>query len=248
MSTFTELIAEGEAVPTQGWDFSWFDGRATEERPPWRYSELIGGRAGDARAMLDIQTGGAEVLSRIPAPPPLLRATESWEPNLELARSRLEPLGGEVAHVADTEPLPYADATFDLVVSRHPTVVQWPEIARVLAPGGTYLSQQVGAASVHELSVAMMGEFEPSMGRSHERAIVEAESVGLRVREVQTATLKMTFDDIGAVVAFLRKVVWIVPGFTVAAYRPQLRKLHERIEAEGPFVAHATRFLIEASR
>jgi hypothetical protein len=33
--TFDELVAEGEAVPTEGWDFSWFDGRATEERPSW---------------------------------------------------------------------------------------------------------------------------------------------------------------------------------------------------------------------
>ena len=36
--TFDELIAEGDAVPLAGWDFSWFDGRATEERPPWGYA------------------------------------------------------------------------------------------------------------------------------------------------------------------------------------------------------------------
>lgn len=35
--TFEELLAEGESVPVEGWDFSWFDGRATEERPPWGY-------------------------------------------------------------------------------------------------------------------------------------------------------------------------------------------------------------------
>jgi hypothetical protein len=28
-----ELIAEGGAVPVAGWDFSWFSGRAPEERP-----------------------------------------------------------------------------------------------------------------------------------------------------------------------------------------------------------------------
>ena len=33
--TFDEEIAEGLAVPTDGWDFSWFAGRATEERPGW---------------------------------------------------------------------------------------------------------------------------------------------------------------------------------------------------------------------
>jgi hypothetical protein len=40
----------------------------------------------------------------------------------------------------------------------------------------------------------------------------------------------------------------MVPGFTVAAYLPQLRALHARIEADGPFVASAGRFLIEAVR
>ena len=47
---------------------------------------------------------------------------------------------------------------------------------------------------------------------------------------------------------FLRKVIWMVPGFTVAEYREQLRALHDRIESEGPFIAYATRFLIEARK
>lgn len=56
----------------------------------------------------------------------------------------------------------------------------------------------------------------------------------------------MVFDDIGAVVAFLNKVVWTVPGFTVEGYRDRLAALHNRIESQGPFVSHAERFLIEA--
>jgi hypothetical protein len=43
-------------------------------------------------------------------------------------------------------------------------------------------------------------------------------------------------------------VIWIVPEFTVEAYRDQLRALHDRIEAEGPFVATSGRFLIEATQ
>ena len=58
----------------------------------------------------------------------------------------------------------------------------------------------------------------------------------------------MEFHDIGAVVHFLRKVVWMVPGFTVDQYRTRLLDLHERIVAEGPFVAHSSRHLIEARR
>ena len=40
----------------------------------------------------------------------------------------------------------------------------------------------------------------------------------------------------------------MVPGFTVAQYRDRLRELHDRIEADGPFVAHSTRFLIDACK
>jgi hypothetical protein len=54
------------------------------------------------------------------------------------------------------------------------------------------------------------------------------------------------FSDIGAVVHFLRKVVWTVPDFTVERYRPQLRELHRRIERDGVFVRHCQRYLIQA--
>ena len=60
--------------------------------------------------------------------------------------------------------------------------------------------------------------------------------------------LRVEFFDIGAVIYFLRKVIWTVPGFTVDGYRRQLRELHERIEADGPFVAHSTRILVEARK
>ena len=43
-------------------------------------------------------------------------------------------------------------------------------------------------------------------------------------------------------------MIWTVPDFTVERYRKRLRELHERIEAEGPFVAHATRVLVDARK
>jgi hypothetical protein len=135
-ATFDELLAEGDAVPVEGWDFSWFAGRATEERPPWGYSRLIGERMATAAAGLDIQTGGGEVLAQIPDPPAVLAATESWPPNIAVARRNLHALGATVIEVADDAPLPFADGSFDLVVSRHPTVVLWTEIARVCGRAG----------------------------------------------------------------------------------------------------------------
>lgn len=252
MSTFAELIAEGASVPVAGWDFSWFAGRAREERPSWGYVGLLRERAGRANAVLDVQTGGGEVFAealagagRVPA---TVAATESWPPNAELAADRLRPYGGVVTRADDLAPLPFPAAAFDLVVSRHPVVTGWPEVARVLGPGGTYLSQQVGPGSVRELTDFMMGPQPVGLDREPRRAAAAATAAGLNVVDLRAESLTMEFDDVAAVVVFLRKVIWIVPDFTVARYRDQLAALHERIQRDGPFRAHSERFLIEAVR
>ncbi len=77
-TTFESLVREGELVPLDGWDFSWFEGRAVEERPSWGYARMIGERMARSSAGLDIQTGGGEVLATIPRPPAVLRATEAY--------------------------------------------------------------------------------------------------------------------------------------------------------------------------
>ncbi len=177
-------------------------------------------------------------------------ATESWPPNLAKATRLLHPLGAVVVADEDEPPLPFADEAFDLVTSRHPVTVWWQEIARVLRPGGTYLSQQVGPSSVFELVEYFLGPqpAEVRRARHPDDARKEAEAAGLEVVDLRFESLRTEFSDIGAVVYFLRKVVWMVPGFTVGQYRDRLRDLHERIASEGPFLAHTTRFLIEARK
>ncbi|WP_405874323.1 methyltransferase domain-containing protein [Streptomyces zaomyceticus] len=248
--TFEDLITEADAAPMEGWDFSWLEGRATEQRPSWGYQRMMGERMARAAAALDIQTGGGEVLAGVPKLPPLVVATESWPPNVAEATGLLHPLGAVVVADEDEPPLPFADKAFDLVVSRHPVTVWWQEIARVLTPGGTYFSQQVGPASVFELVEYFLGPQPEEVRRSRhpDDARREAEAAGLEVVEVRSESLRTEFHDVGAVVYFLRKVIWMVPGFTVDQYRDRLLQLHDRIESEGPFVAHTTRFLIEARK
>ncbi len=253
---FEELLAEGDAVPTAGWDFSWFEGRASEARPPWGYARLLGERmsalaADQNAAALDLQTGGGEVLATIPAGPPRLVATESWPPNIAVARRNLARLGARVVPVpGEDSDLPLADEAFDLVVSRHPVCVRWDEVARVLKPGGTYFSQDVGHGSVAELTEFLMGPQPEEEGptRDPKWSVLEAGQAGLTVTGVREFRGRMEFGDIASVVHFLRKVIWIVPGFTTAAYRDRLRALHDQIRSGGPFVATTVRFLIEAEK
>ena len=154
----------------------------------------------------------------------------------------------EPVNADDEAGLPFRSGSFDLAVSRHPVSTNWAEIARVLRPGGTYLSQQVGAGSNRELTDFMLGPQPVSPARNTERAVAEAEAAGLTVTGLREQALRVTFSDVGAVVYFLRKVMWTVPGFTADAYRERLARLHERIQAQGPFVCHAQRFLIEAHK
>ncbi|TQC46941.1 class I SAM-dependent methyltransferase [Rhodococcus sp. WS4] len=248
--TFEELVAEAESVSVDGWDFSWLDGRATEERPSWGYQRLMGERLARAKAALDIQTGGGEVLAGAAKLPPAMVATESWPPNVAKATALLHPRGAVVVADPDEPPLPFADGAFDLVTSRHPATVWWEEIARVLQPGGTYFAQHVGHASVFELVEYFLGPQPEKVrrGRHYEDESADAQAAGLDVVDLRFESLRIEFFDIGAVIYFLRKVIWMVPGFTVAEYRERLRELHDLIEAEGPFVAHSTRFLIEARK
>lgn len=249
--SFDELVAQADAASVDGWDFSWLDGRATEQRPSWGYQRLLGERLGRAQAALDVQTGGGEVLAGATDQlPRTMVATESWPPNLALATRLLGPRGCVVVADEDEPPLPFADGAFDLVSSRHPVTVWWDEIARVLRPGGTYLAQHVGPESVRELSEWFVGPWTPAQrrGRHPDDARAAAEAAGLEVVDLRSERLRLEFHDIGAVVWFLRRVVWIVPGFTTAAYAARLRALHDEIVTRGPFVAHSARYLVEARR
>ena len=253
---FDELVAEAEAVPVEGWDFSWLNGRAAEQRPSWGYARLAGERLARVSIALDIGTGGGEVLAGIPVLPARMVATESWPPNIPVAARRLRPRG--VAVIADDgQPrLPFRQDVFDLVISRHPVETWWDEIARVLRPGGAFLSQQIGGGTVGELRDFMTGpqpsSTRPGTGggsrRSPQRARQAAEDAGLIVTDLRAESMRAEFYDIGAVVYFLRKVPWNVPDFTVARYRDRLAALHERIQADGAFVTYAKRFLIEARK
>ena len=102
VSDFERLVAEAAAAPVEGWDFSWFDGRATEERPPWGYARLMGERMAGAAAGARHRDGrrrGARHRRRG-------RPRSWWRPRGGGPTSRwpghaLHPLGAHVVAAAD---------------------------------------------------------------------------------------------------------------------------------------------------
>jgi SAM-dependent methyltransferase len=249
MRAFEELIEQAVAADVTGWDFGWLEGRATEERPPWGYARALADRLATARAALDLDTGGGEVVAQASVLPPRMCVTEAWPPNAARARELLEPRGVEIHEADDDGRLPFSDGTFDLVTSRHPVEPPWKEISRVLAPGGVYFAQHVGPASAFELIEAFLGPLpEARRGRDPRDESTAAAHAGLVVTDLRTARCRMEFFDIGAVVWILRKCVWWVPDFSVERYWDTLVELDARIRTDGAFVTHSTRHLITTLR
>lgn len=249
---FDDLVAEGVSVPVDGWDFSWFEGRATEGRTSWHYAERVAQRLADASSSLDIETGGGEVyawsLAHAARRPTRVAATESWPPNHAIAQANLEPFGGAVLELANDAPLPFADGSFDLVTSRHPVLTPWAEISRVLRPGGIFLSQQIVHGTNRDLYEFMMGPQWVDPVDALEHLWHGAASGGLEVIDLREEAPLLEFFDVAAIVVFLRKVIWTVPNFSVEKYRDRLLAMHEQIQKNGSFISRGGRALVEARK
>lgn len=237
--------AGGELV---GWSFSSMTtaGRMGADQLPWSYGSLVIPHMSHANDMLDMGTGGGELLSNLRPLPPNTHATEAWAPNVPVARERLEPLGVTVHAVGDDDPLPFANASLDLVLNRHDS---WDshELRRVLRPGGTFITQQVGGQNDAELN-ELLGTppAEDYSDWTLDRAMEDLAEAGMIVVEGQEAFPPTRFYDIGALLFYLKAVPWQVDDFSVETHRVQLYEIHLLIEQQGWLEVGGHRFLIHA--
>jgi SAM-dependent methyltransferase len=243
---FEQLIEDAARTPFEGWDFGVLDGRYVEGKPSWDLRALIRARMSSAESMLDLGTGGGEFLSSLAPLPALTAATEGWAPNVEVARRTLRPLGVEVADTtAEPRHLPFDDGTFDLVLSRHEEYTP-EELRRVLRPGGTFLTQQVGGRDLEELNAVLGAPPHEFHYFDLAYATAELERGGFEILDGREELIPGSLHDIGAVVLLLRITPWHVPGFSVEAYDRPLRELHARLSAGTPLAVQTHRFVITA--
>jgi SAM-dependent methyltransferase len=239
---YEDLVSDAVGVPITGWEFAWLDGRAVGSEPSWSYPELARPLLRRAGSLLDLDTGGGELLTELAPLPSTTVAVESWAPNVPVARDRLAPYGVSVV----TE-LPSGEREFDLVLSRHGRL-PLADIARLLKPGGTLLSQQVGSDDLTDLNTALGAPPPYPQPWNAEVAVAALRAAGLEVTDVREEHPPLTFRDIGAIVYQLRAVPWQVRDFDTRRYDRALRRLDAAIRTDGEFTATAHRFLVRASR
>ncbi len=266
---FERLVAEAVAAPFSGWDLSWLESRRTTSGDqPGQLMDLYDTRARElvagATAVLDLGTGGGERLARCAPFPSLAIATEAYAPNAPIAAKRLEPLGVRVVRTDHAchnaggpqggnrwpgRRLPFADGTFDLVLASRAAFSPL-EVARVLRPGGTLLTVQLGVEWRGETLADALGGTPPEwtlpghgwdVGDSFRRA-------ALRIVDWSERATTVTYRDIAAVVFILLHVPWEIVDFDLDRYRERLYRLHQRIQRDSGFVTRGCGYLVQAEK
>ena len=244
-----QWLGEERIAHMHGWDFSHIHGRYSEEdKLPWDYLQVIRRHLNKEHSLLDIDTGGGEFLLSIGHPFENTAATEGWAPNVELCREKLLPLGIDFRPADAEAQLPFADASFDLVINRHGSF-NAEEIARVLRSGGMFITQQVGAENDRELAELLLpGTPMPFPEQYLEKAARRFEAAGFEIIEAQEAFQPIRFYDVGALVWFARIIEWEFPGFSVEKCRDRLLAAQRILEENGCIEGSIHRFLIAARK
>ena len=239
---------EEERRGMYGWDFSHLENRYEVSPLPWDYRERVREFLRPGVRLLDMGTGGGELLLTLRHPYELTSVTEGWAPNVELCRKRLEPLGITVREY-DSErggPMPFDDNSFDLVLNRHESY-DLVEVRRVLKKNGFFLTQQVGGENnlplIQQLCSGFPGNY---VGFNLENELPKFRNAGFRVMRSDQAYLEGRFLDVGALVFQASVTPWEFPGFSVDNCQEVLFRFQDMVEKQGFVPALEHRFLIVA--
>ena len=227
-----------------GWSFPDIKVRPLEE-PLWDYRSLEREMARGASAVLDLGTGGGELLAGVrDSLPARVVATEEWHVNAPIAYRRLAPLGAGVVRARSLH-LPFAADAFDLVIDRHEELAP-SEAARVLRPGGRVMTQQVGPENWRELR-----DYFPrrtDFGDIRAQYAGGFASAGLTLTRNEQQDYKVAYGGLGEMVFMLLAAPWEVPDFGVERDIEALLALEEDCSTEDGLVMTWDRFLLIAEK
>ncbi|MDR7071490.1 class I SAM-dependent methyltransferase [Fictibacillus barbaricus] len=243
-----EMYIKDAEKPFSGWDFSFISetGRVSSSMLSWSYGSMVIPLVQNASSMLDMGTGGGELLSKFQPFPEMICATEAYPPNVPIAKKRLEPLGVKVHQIGEDNLLPFSDRQFDLIVNKHEEYSP-QEVRRVISDDGIFLTQQVGGTDCKELNehfgVPLNDVF------SHWNlsfAKHQLQSHGFDVLEAKQEFPVQRFYDVGALLYYLKAIPWQMPDFQRDNYIEELYSIHLMIQSKGYFDVRQHRFILKA--
>ncbi|WP_225429612.1 methyltransferase domain-containing protein [Fructilactobacillus sanfranciscensis] len=108
-----------EKLGIKGWNFDHLDNRWFNEPLPWNYLKLVLKYLKPNMQLLDMGTGGGELLKKFNHPAKNTQVTEAWEPNIKLLKQTLAIEGVRVIENEHEADIPVADNSLDMITNSH---------------------------------------------------------------------------------------------------------------------------------
>ena len=222
----------------KGWDFSEIEKRMKHLGSlPWDYEADVCEILKKAESLLDIDTGGGEVLARMLSKSGFkgdVSAIESYIPNIQVARNCLNRFNVKV-YDASSSPANFPDDRSDLITDRHGGSLLADELFRILKPGGWFVTQQVGDRTNLELQQLFDVEKPEYGGLPNNKSRLEKalEDAGFDAVEVREHFYPIRFNDAGVLVYYLKAIPFEVPGFSINQYADILIELYRQSMDRG---------------
>ena len=247
MNTLYEYLTKEYNARFSGWDFSYLNGRMIEDKIPWNYKQIVEENILGKESLLDMDTGGGEFLSSLSNLPENVYATEGYEPNIPIAEKRLKDRNIIVKPIKDEGIIPFVDETFDIIINRHGSYII-KELKRTLKEDGIFITQQVGGLNGIDINMAFETEPMDHIEWCLIKNVEMFKDGGMGIIEMRENIGKMKFNDIGAVVYYLKCIPWQVKDFSIDKYYKKLEIMNEIIEDKDhiEFIEH--RFYIKAMK
>ncbi|OPA78606.1 SAM-dependent methyltransferase [Paenibacillus selenitireducens] len=211
-----------------GWDFSRV--KCQSEGAAWDFYDVVTQNSKKSDMLLDIGTGGGEALLSIVDAALLLIGIDHSMGMIQTAQANVSASKASNVRMLymDAAHIQFPEGFFQVISNRH-SGFDPREVARVLAEGGCFLTQQVGEADKMNLKLAFgRGQaFEVPDGTLMNLYMTQLEEVGFRdiqSFEYDAIDYYETYEDL----VFLLKHTPIIPNFGQTA--EDFTILHQFIE------------------
>lgn len=240
------LMSQKRQEDFKGWDFSSIYADFWQEELEWNYQEIVQKYLTKEMALLDMGTGGGELLATFNHPFHLTSVTEGWLTNYHLLQEKLEPQGIVVKFVEENDHLDFPDNSFDIVINSHESF-DLREIKRVLKPRGLFITQQVGDLNGVNLASRLIPNYHKNEFNLHLSLVVkELKTLNFDIVEEFEAYPSQKFLSMDALIYYVRTISWEYSNFEVETHLEELFYLYDELQRKGHIYNQQHRFLIVA--
>ncbi len=229
-----------------GWDFSDIAERTKTLGEKWDYVDLVKKYVNKEALLLDIGTGGGEILLKIAPFVKEAKGIDNSESMIKTAeKNLLKSRRSNVEFIlADARSLPFQNESFDVVICRHSEF--YPnEVSRVLKPGGIFITQQVGEKDKENIKkIFGRGQsFGEPVGALMNKYIKELKNSGFKILREDSYNAVEYYANMKDLI-FLLKNTPIIPDFNIDKDSTFLREIEEKYKTKEGIKTNSYRFLI----